>query len=68
MTTEYQLTHLIRTTLACNDDLGFSNARLAAEEILNNPKWREKYKQLSESDADIIAGWRKQTLSKERIR
>lgn len=60
---DFQMTHLLRTTLALNNDLGFSNARDAAKAILRNNDWRQRFK-IPESDADILERWRRQTLSK----
>lgn len=65
MEQSFTMTHLLRTTLAINDDLGFPNAYEAARAILNNPKWEEKYN-LSREDADILGKWRRSILSSNK--
>ena len=59
----FTMTHLLRTTLAINNDLGFNNARDAARAILNDPNWEERFK-LSKEDAEFLSTWRTSVLTK----
>ena len=60
----FTMTHLLRSTLALNDDLGFKDAVQAAQAILNNKDWKDKFRSctISESDAEILDKWRNETL------
>ena len=60
----FEMTHLLRSTLALNNDLGFKDAVQAAQAILKNKDWKDKFRSctITESDAEILDKWRRETL------